>query len=117
MDIKVYEEQVHRIKLGKNPLTESAFQELIIEHLVNDNGYKRRNASSYDSVRAMDTELFFDFLDRTQPDQMERLHALYNGGSRATILAKIRNAIAGRGLVDCIWHGVQFDAGICGLRP
>ena len=23
MDIKVYEEQVHRIKLGKNPLTES----------------------------------------------------------------------------------------------
>ena len=40
MDIKVYEEQVYRIKLGKNPLTESAFQKLIIKHLVNDDGYQ-----------------------------------------------------------------------------
>ena len=112
MDIKVYEEQVHRIKLGKNPLTESAFQKLIIDHLVNDNGYQLRKASSYDPVRAMDVDLLFGFLKRTQTEQMERLHALYNGGSRETILAKIRNAIADRGLVDCLWHGVQFDAGI-----
>ena len=126
MDIKEYEEQVHRIKLGKNLLTESAFQKLIIKHLVNDNGYQFRKSSSYDPVYAMDVDLLFAFFERTQANQMKRLHALYNGGSRATILAKIKNAIASRGLVDCIWHGVQFDAGvaqprlsssICRLRP
>ena len=57
MDIKVYEEQVYRIKLGKNPLTESAFQKLIIKHLVNDDGYQCRKSSSYDPVYAMDVDL------------------------------------------------------------
>lgn len=88
MDIKVYEEQVHRIKLGKNPLTESAFQKLIIDHLVNDNGYQLRKASSYDPVRAMDVDLLFGFLKRTQTEQMERLHALYNGGRARRFLPR-----------------------------
>lgn len=112
MDVMGFEEQAHMLHLGKNPLTESAFQKLIIDHLVNDNGYQLRKASSYDPVRAMDVDLLFDFLERTQAEQMEKLHVLYNGGLHETILSKIRNAIANRGLVDCIWHGVQFDAGI-----
>ena len=112
MGVMEFEEQAHMLHLGKNPLTESAFQELIIDHLVNDNGYQLRKASSYDPVRAMDVDLLFDFLERTQAEQMEKLHVLYNGGLHETILSKIRNAIANRGLVDCIWHGVQFDAGI-----
>lgn len=98
---------------GRNILTEHNFQELIIEHLVNDNGYTRRKAkASYDPVRAMDVDMLFDFLDSTQPEEMEKLHALYNGGSRDTILAKIVAAIGDRGLVDVIWNGVPFDGGV-----
>lgn len=98
---------------GKNPLTERAFQDLIIDHLVKDDGYIHRTASaSYDPVRAMDVDLLFDFLERTQPEKMERLHALYNGGSHETILAKIVSAIGDRGLVDVMWNGVAFDGGI-----
>lgn len=98
--------------MGKNVLTERAFQNLIIGYLVEENGYVYRNAACYDPVRAMDTELLFSFLERTQPEEMTKLHALYNGGSRETILAKICNAIADRGLVSVIWNGVPFDAGI-----
>lgn len=98
---------------GRNVLTERDFQELIIEHLVNDNGYTRREAkTSYDPVRAMDVDMLFDFLDSTQPEEMEKLHALYNGGSRDTVLAKIVAAIGDRGLVDVIWNGVPFDGGV-----
>lgn len=112
MSFMGFEEHAHMLHLGKNLLTESSFQKLIIDHLVNDNGYQLRKAISYDPVRAMDVDLLFDFLERTQAEQMEKLHVLYNGGSHETILSKIRNAISNRGLVDCIWHGVQFDAGI-----
>lgn len=102
-----------RAPMGRNVLTEHDFQELIISHLVDDNGYLRRiPTANYDPVRAMDVNLLFDFLERTQPREMEKLHALYNGGSRDTILAKIVAAIGDRGLVDVIWNGVPFDAGV-----
>ena len=97
----------------KNVLTERAFQDLIIGYLVEKNGYVRRMAKTdYDPVRAMDTELLLSFLERTQPEAMAKLHALYNGGSRETILAKVCNAIAERGLVNVIWNGVSLDSGI-----
>ncbi len=100
-------------RMSWNPLNERAFQDLIIDCLVKRNGYRRRDASKhYDPVRAMDPELLFEFLQATQADALERLHAIYNGGSRQTILAKIANAIGERGLVKVIWEGVQFDSGI-----
>lgn len=100
-------------RIGRNPLTERAFQKLIIDHLVEDNGFVSRTAKTdYDPVRAMDVDMLFDFLNRTQPDEMDKLHAIYNGGSRETILAKIVAAIGDRGLVNVIWNGVPFDAGI-----
>ncbi len=99
--------------MGKNVLVEPAFQDLIIDYLVEHNGYRCRKASEhYDPVRAMDPELLFEFLEATQADTLERLHAIYNGGSRQTILNKIASAIAEQGLVKAIWGGVQFDSGI-----
>lgn len=97
----------------KNPLDETAFQRIIINHLVHDNKYIERKAKKhYDPVHAMDTELLFKFLEETQPEEMERLHAIYNGGSKQTILSKISDAIAKDGLAKCIWEPVQFDSGI-----
>lgn len=97
----------------RSPLTEQDFQGLIIDYLVRENGYVRRLAKrSYDPVLAMDQELLLGFLERTQPEAMARLHAIYNGGWRGTVLAKIGNEIAERGLVRVIWDGVPFDSGL-----
>lgn len=97
----------------KNPLDEEAFQHYIISHLIHDQDYKERIAKKhYDPIHAMDVELLFEFLDKTQPKAMEKLHTLYNGGSQQTILAKISDAIAKDGLAHCIWNGVTFDSGI-----
>lgn len=96
-----------------NPLAEGGFQRYIVHKLVRDAGYKERIAKlHYDPLRAMDTELLFDFLNRTQPKTMDKLHAMYNGGSDQTILAKISDAIAGDGLLKCLWNGVPFDSGL-----
>lgn len=101
-------------KLNKgNPLAEGSLQRYMVQKLVVDDGYIERTASKdYDPVRAMDVELLFSFLDKTQPDTMEKLHAMYNGGSHQTILAKISDAIARDGLLCCLWDGVIFDSGL-----
>ncbi|WP_165171447.1 DEAD/DEAH box helicase family protein [Adlercreutzia sp. ZJ242] len=101
-----------RLEVG-NPLSERSFQRYIIDKLVGGAGYVERIAAKdYDPVRAMDVDMLFDFLDRTQPESMGKLHAMYDGGSRQTILAKIADAIAKDGLLRCLWHGVAFDSGI-----
>ena len=110
----IYENHIYTgIKFGKNVLLEKDFKKLVIDHLVEDDGYRRRIAKEhYDSARAMDSELLFEFLEATQPREMEKLHAIYNGGSKQKILDVINNAIKSRGLVKCIWGGVSFDSGI-----
>lgn len=96
-----------------NPLTEQEFQRYIIEKLVNRNDYVERVAKTdYDPVHAMDIGMLFAFLEKSQTEKMEKLHAIYNGGLRQTVLAKISDAIAKDGLVACIRNGVQFDSGI-----
>lgn len=101
-------------KMNKgNPLAEGSLQRYMVEKLVKNDGYVERIASKdYDPVRAMDVDLLFDFLDRTQAVTMKKLYAMYNGGSHQTILAKITDAIAKDGLLKCLWHGVPFDSGL-----
>ena len=44
------------------------YQQEIIEHLVEENGYVERDHSNFDKKFAMDPELLFQFLKDTQPD-------------------------------------------------
>ena len=63
----------------RSPLTELDLQNLIIDHLIHENDYVQRSArTDYDPVLAMDSELLLDFLDRTQPEVMGRLHTIYD---------------------------------------
>lgn len=113
MDEKGISVEYDSLAVRKGPLTERDFQDLIIDHLVRENGYERRCArTDYDPVLAMDQELLLGFLERTQPEAMARLRAIYDGGWRETVLAKIGNSIAERGLVRAIWDGVPFDSGM-----
>ena len=60
---------------SENPLTEKEFQRYIIEKLVNGNDYIERTAKTdYDPVHAMDIEMLFAFLEKTQADKMEKLN-------------------------------------------
>ena len=53
------------------------FQKLIIERLVEENKYIERSAVNYNKALAMDTELFFEFLNNSQPDVYEKLKKIY----------------------------------------
>ena len=95
-----------------NPIDEKAFQRLIIDELVGSAEYIERPSLRFDPVWALDEELLFAFLERTQADKLELLRAAYSGGADATIRNKIMHKIGSDGLIRAIWHGVDFDGGI-----
>lgn len=96
----------------ENPINERAFQRLIIDELVASAGYVERSRDVFDPVWAIDEELLFAFLERTQSEKLDLLRAAYNGGADATIRNKIMHKIAADGLIRAIWNGVDFDGGV-----
>ncbi|QNQ91151.1 DEAD/DEAH box helicase [Corynebacterium poyangense] len=95
-----------------NPINEKAFQRLIIDELVGSREYIERPRDRFDPVWALDEELLFAFLERTQGEKLDLLRAAYNGGADATIRNKIMHKIAADGLIRAIWNGVDFNGGI-----
>ncbi|OFJ58537.1 hypothetical protein HMPREF2857_08310 [Corynebacterium sp. HMSC076C10] len=95
-----------------NPLNEKAFQRLIIDELVGTAEYIERPHAVFDPVWALDEELLFNFLERTQGETLAMLRATYKGGVDATVRRKITHKISTDGLIHAIWNGVDFDGGI-----
>ena len=66
-----------------NVLTEKDYQKYIINKLINDNGYILRKDNDFDRLFAIDREMLFNFLNDTQPDEMETLAKIWHNGSRS----------------------------------
>lgn len=75
----------------RNVLTEKDYQKYIIEQLVNDNHYIERTDDDFDRLFALDREMLFNFLNDTQPDEMETLAKIYKDDLEDTIVNFINN--------------------------
>ena len=63
--------------INNNMLKERKFQTLIKEYLIDNNEYVEGFNKDYDKELAMDTKLLFDFLESTQPKEIEKLKEVY----------------------------------------
>ena len=72
-----------------NILSEKEYQHFIMDRLSQDNGYIIRKATNYDRLFAMDRELLFQFLNDTQPDEMEALRKIYKSDLEDTLVSFI----------------------------
>ena len=91
------------------------YQQLILEHLQNNNGYEVRNANTdFDAGLAMDPQLLYKFLQNTQPENYEKLEKIYKNKTRETILNYINREInkKNRCLLDVLKNGVDFGNGV-----
>ncbi len=95
------------------------YQRLIINHLVKENGFIERPSSEFNAGLAMDTEVFFKFLEDTQHDRMEKLRRLYKGRTEEVIIGlfnsevnRMNGKLISRGLIDVLKHGIEFDNGM-----
>lgn len=92
-------------------LSEKEYQHFIIDRLSQDNGYLVRKATSYDRLFAVDRELLFQFLNDTQPNEMEALRKIYKSDLEDTIVSFINaETTKSRGsLLEILKHGVELS--------
>lgn len=94
-----------------NILSEKEYQHYIMDELKNNNGYMIRDAKSFDRLFAMDRELLFQFLNDTQPDEMEYLRKIYKANLEETIVNFINTETTkDRGsLLNVLKHGIEIS--------
>ena len=95
----------------KNILTEKDFQNFLLERLKEDNGFVIRHPRNFDRLFAVDREMLFQFLNKTQPDTMQYLRKIHKGDLEDTIVSLINaEATKARGsLIDTLKHGVEIS--------
>lgn len=86
---------------------ESGLESLIVDWLVNQNGYEQGSNADYNRDYAIDETRLFRFLSATQPDEMEKLGVFKNDLKKAQFLNRLRGEIAKRGIIDVLRNGIK----------
>lgn len=86
---------------------ESGLESLIVKWLVEHNGYEQGQNHDYNMEYALDTVRLFRFLKDTQPNAVEKLQLETNPQKTAQFLARVRDEITKRGIVDVLRKGIK----------
>jgi type I restriction enzyme, R subunit len=91
---------------------EIGFEELFTTYLVNNNGYDQKlysgeHAGHYDRKEAMDTVALFEFLEKSQPEEVEKLKTNYGGDYQKRFLERLQKEIREKGLLHVLRKGVK----------
>lgn len=87
------------------------YQQEIINHLVEEDGYVERDHSNFDKKFAMDPELLFQFLKDTQPEKLEELTKQFKEDTEETIINTINKCILSKkgSLLSALKHGADVN--------
>ena len=86
---------------------ESGLESLLVNWLVNHNGYEQGQNRDYNTEYALDTTRLFRFLKNTQPDAVKKRQLEANPQKTAQLLARVRDEITKRGIVDVLRKGIK----------
>ena len=90
-------------------LTEKQYQRYIIDYLVKTNGYIERSDLNFDRYFAIDRELLFQFLNDTQPKEVQLLKKIYKDKFEETLIGFINTRIQSTSLIETLKHGVELN--------
>jgi len=92
-------------------LTEKQYQHEIMEYLKDENGYRIRKDSDYDRLFAVDREMLFEFLNKSQPDVMEELYKIFKSDTEETIVNVINQSATSdkSSLVETLKGGIEIS--------
>lgn len=86
---------------------ESGLETLIVDYLVNSNGYEQGTNEDYNRDYAVDETRLLRFLKETQPDELEKLGILYSDHKKEQFLNRLQGEIAKRGIIDVLRKGIK----------
>lgn len=87
--------------------TEKGFETLIVNWLVDQNGYEQGTNDDYSKEYAVDETRLFRFLNDTQPREMEKLGVNNSDQKKRQFLNRLSGEIAKRGIIDVLRNGVK----------
>lgn len=87
---------------------ESGLETLIVEHLVNHNGYEQGANNDYNKDYAIDETRLFRFLQDTQPEQLEKLGVFKSDVNKTKFLNRLQGEITKNGIIDVLRSGIKM---------
>ena len=87
--------------------SEAGLESLIVKWLVEQNKYEQGHNHDYSMEYALDTVRLLRFLKDTQPDAVEKLQLETTPQKKAQFLARVRDEITKRGIIDVLRKGVK----------
>ncbi|WP_329886777.1 type I restriction endonuclease subunit R [Pseudoramibacter faecis] len=87
--------------------TEKGFETLIVNWLVEQNGYEQGTNDDYNKEYALDETRLFRFLNDTQPREMAKLKVNESDQKRRQFLNRLSGEITRRGIIDVLRNGVK----------
>ena len=87
---------------------ESGLETLIVNWLVEQNGYEQGASADYNRDYAVDELRLFRFLEDTQPVQVAKLGVRDSEIKRIQFLDRLRGEIAKRGVIDVLRNGIKI---------
>lgn len=87
--------------------TEKGFETLIVNWLVDQNGYEQGTNDDYNKEYTVDETRLFRFLNDTQPREMARLGVNSSDQKKRQFLNRLSGEIAKRGIIDVLRNGVK----------
>ncbi|MFG6497290.1 type I restriction endonuclease subunit R [Fictibacillus sp. UD] len=87
---------------------ESGLEKLIVEHLVNHNGYDQGTNNDYNKEYTIDETRLFKFLQDTQPEQLEKLGVFTNELNKIKFLNRLQGEISKNGIIDVLKRGIKI---------
>lgn len=87
------------------------YQRDFVAHLVKENGFIERKNTCFNRAYAMDIDMLFEFLYKTQKDTMLELEAIYKKDLRETLVNFINGEITKKGsfLIDVLKNGIEIS--------
>lgn len=87
--------------------TNEAALESHIENAFLADGYEAGNPANFDSHFALDTEVFWRFLEMTQPKELDKLSSQHNW--RRMVLERLDRKIKADGILSVLKKGLSID--------
>ena len=102
--------------------SELCFEDAVVQHLVNVNGFTLRSDSNYDKNTALDQQLLINFIKDSQPDIWSRYQSMFGTKAEEAFLREVVAVRDRDGLVELIQRGfhspsIQRDVQVMFNKP
>ncbi|MFX3673283.1 MAG: type I restriction endonuclease subunit R [Paenisporosarcina sp.] len=86
---------------------ESGLETLIVEYLVNQNGYEQGQNSDYNKDYAIDETRLFSFLQDTQSEKLDMLGVYKSETNKIKLLNRLHGEITKKGIIEVLRNGIK----------